>query len=85
MALLSYFAWLVYVFGAFLIYTAIKLVRAGEMHVEPQKNPVLRFFKRIIPVETTYDSQRFFVRRRGKLMATAHAAGHAVLSMPKKG
>jgi tellurite resistance protein TerC len=69
--LLSYFTWLVYVFGAFLIYVAIKLVRAGEVHVEPQKNPVLRFFKRIIPVETSYESQNFFVRRRGKLMATA--------------
>ncbi|MDH3237236.1 MAG: TerC family protein [Deltaproteobacteria bacterium] len=69
--LLSYFAWLVYVFGAFLIYVAFKLVRAGEVHVEPQKNPVLRFFKRIVPVETTYDSQNFFVRRKGKLMATA--------------
>jgi tellurite resistance protein TerC len=69
--LLSYFTWLVYVFGAFLIYVAIKLVRAGEVHVEPQKNPVLRFFKRIIPVETSYETQNFFVRRRGKLMATA--------------
>lgn len=69
--LLSYFAWLVYVFGAFLIYVAFKLVRAGEVHVEPQKNPVLRFFKRFVPVETTYDSQDFFVRRKGKLMATA--------------
>ena len=69
--LLSYFTWLVYVFGAFLIYVAIKLVRAGEVHVSPQKNPVLRFFKRIIPVETGYESQNFFVRRRGKLVATA--------------
>ncbi len=69
--LLSYFTWLVYVFGAFLIYVAIKLVRAGEVHVSPQKNPVLRFFKRIIPVETSYESQNFFVRRRGKLVATA--------------
>jgi len=69
--LLSYFAWLVYVFGAFLIYVAVKLVRAGEVHVDPQKNPVLRFFKRIVPVETSYETQNFFVRRRGKLVATA--------------
>jgi tellurite resistance protein TerC len=69
--LLSYFTWLIYVFGAFLIYVAIKLMRAGEVHVEPGKNPVLRFFKRIVPVETSYDSQNFFVRREGKLMATA--------------
>ena len=69
--LLSYFSWLVYVFGAFLIYVAIKLVRAGEVEVEPGKNPVLLFFKRFVPVETNYDSQNFFVRREGKLMATA--------------
>jgi len=69
--LLSYFTWLIYVFGAFLIYVAIKLLRAGEVHVEPGKNPVLKFFKRIFPVETEYNTQHFFVRREGKLMATA--------------
>ncbi len=69
--LLSYFAWLVYVIGAFLIYTGMKLLRQGDVHVEPRKNPVLRFFQRTIPVETTYDSQNFFVYRKGKLAATA--------------
>jgi tellurite resistance protein TerC len=69
--LLSYFTWLVYVFGAFLIYVAIKLLRAGEVHVEPQKNPVLRFFKRIVPIDDSYHSQYFVVRKEGKLMATA--------------
>ncbi len=69
--LLSYFTWLVYVFGAFLIYVAIKLLRAGEVEVEPGKNPVLKFFKRFVPIETSYDSPKFFVRRRGHLMATA--------------
>jgi tellurite resistance protein TerC len=70
-SLLSYFAWLVYVIGAFLIYTGMKLLRQGDVHVEPRKNPVLRFFQRTIPVETTYDSQNFFVYRKGKLAATA--------------
>jgi len=69
--LLSYFAWFLYVFGAFLIYTGIKLLRQGEVHVEPRKYPVLRFFHRIVPVETTCDSPNFFVRRKGKLVATA--------------
>ena len=69
--LLSYFTWLIYVFGAFLIWVAVKLLRAGEVHVEPGKNPVLGFFKRIVPVETEYTTQNFFVRRDGKLMATA--------------
>jgi tellurite resistance protein TerC len=70
-SLLPYFTWLVYGFGAFLVYTGIKLLRQGDVHVEPWKNPVLRFFQRIIPVETTYDSQNFFFRHKGKLMATA--------------
>ncbi len=70
-SLLSYFGWLIYVFGVFLIYVGIRLLRQGNVHIEPQKNPVLRFFQRIVPVETSYDSQHFFVRRNGRLVATA--------------
>jgi len=69
--LLTYFHWMIYVFGAFLVYTGVKLLRAGEVQVEPQKNPVLRFFTRFIPVETVYDNKNFFVRRNGQLVATA--------------
>ena len=69
--LLSYFTWLIYVFGAFLIYVAVKLMRAGEVEVEPGKNPVLKFFKRFVPVDTEYTTPNFFVRREGKLIATA--------------
>ena len=69
--LLTYFHWTIYVFGAFLVYTGVKLLRAGEVEVEPQKNPVLRFFTRFIPIETGYDKQNFFVRRNGRLMGTA--------------
>ena len=69
--LLTYFHWMVYLFGAFLVYTGVKLLRAGEVQVEPQKNPVLRFFTRLMPVETGYDKQSFFVRRNGQLVGTA--------------
>ena len=69
--LLTYFHWTIYIFGAFLVYTGVKLLRAGEVEVEPQKNPVLRFFTRFMPVETTYDEQKFFVRRNGQLVGTA--------------
>ncbi|MBP2680051.1 MAG: TerC family protein, partial [Deltaproteobacteria bacterium] len=69
--LLTYFHWTIYLFGAFLVYTGVKLLRAGEVQVEPQKNPVLRFFTRLMPIETTYDQQKFFVRRNGKLVGTA--------------
>jgi len=69
--LLTYFHWTIYLFGAFLVYTGVKLLRAGEVEVEPQKNPVLRFFTRFIPIETGYDKQNFFVRRNGRLVGTA--------------
>jgi tellurite resistance protein TerC len=69
--LLTYFHWTIYVFGAFLVYTGVKLLRAGEVQVEPQKNPVLRFFTRFIPIETAFDAQKFFVRREGRLVGTA--------------
>jgi tellurite resistance protein TerC len=69
--LLTYFHWMVYVFGAFLVYTGVKLLRAGEVQVEPQKNPVLRFFTRLMPIETGYDKQNFFVHRNGQLVGTA--------------
>ena len=69
--LLTYFHWTIYIFGAFLVYTGVKLLRAGEVQVEPQKNPVLRFFTRFIPIETGYEKQNFFVRRNGHLAGTA--------------
>jgi len=69
--LLTYFHWTIYLFGAFLVYTGIKLLRAGEVEVEPQKNPVLRFFTRLMPIETGYEKQSFFMRRNGRLVGTA--------------
>ncbi|MGZ8429454.1 MAG: TerC family protein [Candidatus Deferrimicrobiaceae bacterium] len=69
--LLAWFHWMIYVFGAFLVFTGIKILRQGEMQVEPQKNPILRFFTRIMAVDPSYDKQKFFVRREGRLVATA--------------
>jgi len=69
--LLAWFHWMIYVFGAFLVFTGIKILRQGELQVEPQKNPLLRFFTRIMPVDPAYDKQNFFVRREGRLVATA--------------
>ena len=69
--LLTYFHWTIYLFGAFLVFTGVKLLRAGEVEVEPQKNPVLRFFTRLMPIESGYEEQKFFVRRNGKLVGTA--------------
>jgi tellurite resistance protein TerC len=69
-ALLANFHWVIYVFGGFLILTALKLALQKEESVRPDRNPVVRIFRRLMPVSDTYDGDRFFTRRTGKLAAT---------------
>jgi tellurite resistance protein TerC len=70
-ALLAHFEWIMYIFGAFLVFTAIKLLRQGEDdHIEPTRNPILRFFRRFVAVTPDYHAQRFFVRLDGHWLAT---------------
>jgi tellurite resistance protein TerC len=69
-ALLDRFHWVIYVFGAFLILTGIKMAlhRGGELH--PERNPVLRLAQRWIPVTPEYRQARLFVREGGRWHAT---------------
>jgi tellurite resistance protein TerC len=69
-ALLERFAWLIYVFGAFLVYTGINILRGKESEVHPEKNPVLRLFQRFVPLTTRYHGKRFFAREAGRMVAT---------------
>jgi tellurite resistance protein TerC len=69
-ALLTRFEWLMLVFGAFLVYTGIKILRGDESEVHPEKNPVLRLFQRFVPLTTDYHGKKFFVRLDGRLLAT---------------
>ncbi len=69
--LLAWFHWMIYVFGAFLVFTGIKILRQGEVEVEPERNPLLRLFGRMMPVDPSYHEQYFTVRREGRLVATA--------------
>jgi tellurite resistance protein TerC len=69
-ALLANFHWMIYVFGAFLIFTGIKLLFVGEEKIEPEKNPAVRLVRRFIKITPEYQGQRFFVRKDGKLWAT---------------
>jgi tellurite resistance protein TerC len=69
-ALLHRFEWLMYVFGAFLIFTAIKLGFGGETQIKPERNPLIRLFRKIMPVTEHFEGERFFVRHAGVLMAT---------------
>ena len=69
-ALLENFHWMIYVFGAFLIVTGIKMLLQGEEKLEPNKNPAVRLFRRCIPITNEYQGQHFFVRKAGKIHAT---------------
>ena len=56
---------IIYVFGALLIYSGIKLMRQGDEEIHPERNPVLRLFRRWIPVTEDYVGEKFWVRRPG--------------------
>ena len=60
---------IIYLFGAFLVYSGIKLFRQRGAKINPDKNPVLRLFRRWVPVTEDYEGEKFFVRRP-KLYAT---------------
>lgn len=60
-ALIARFEWITYVFGAFLVLTGIRMATAGEAKIDPGSNPVLRLVRRIMPVASDYDGQKFFV------------------------
>jgi tellurite resistance protein TerC len=69
-ALINRFHWIIYVFGAFLIYTGFKLAFQKEEEVHPEQNPVLRLVRRFIPMTADYQGDRFFVLREAKRYAT---------------
>jgi tellurite resistance protein TerC len=63
--LLERFDWITYVFGALLVYSGLKFLRAGKQEIHPEKNPVLRLFRRIFSLTDEYQGDKFFVRRAG--------------------
>lgn len=68
--LITEFAWIIYVFGAFLIFTGIKMIVKNETEIHPERIPVIKWFKRLMPVTENFRGSRFFVRENGILMAT---------------
>jgi tellurite resistance protein TerC len=60
--LIHRFSWIIYVFGALLIYSGLKLLRQGETEVQPEKSLVLRLFRRVLPVTKEYVGGQFFTR-----------------------
>lgn len=69
-ALIERFEWVIYIFGAFLVYTGIKMAFESKREVHPDRNPVLKLVRKVIPVSNKIDGPHFFTRINGKLMAT---------------
>ena len=69
-ALISRFHWIIYIFGGFLIYTGIKMLFSDEIEVEPDKNPIVRFCRKFLPVTEKMHDDKLFVRENSKLFAT---------------
>lgn len=69
-ALIEKLHWLIYVFGAFLIFTGIKMALQKDKEILPEKNPVLRIFRKLMPVTEGYEGDKFFVKKAGRFFAT---------------
>jgi len=69
-ALITRFHWVIYLFGAFLIFTGIKMALQKDQELQPENNPVLRLFRRFFSVSDSYDQGNFFTRQEGRLLAT---------------
>jgi tellurite resistance protein TerC len=69
-ALLERFDWILYVFGAFLLITAVRIARGHGSEVHPEHNPFLRLVRRVVPTTRDYDGQKLFTMKNGRRMAT---------------
>lgn len=68
--LIRRFHWVIYVFGAFIVYSGIRLLLQRETEIHPEKNPALRFLRKFMPVTSDYVDGKFFVRQNSDLCAT---------------
>ncbi len=68
--LIEKFHWMIYLFGGFLIITGIKMAFQKDKELDPEANPVLRLFRRFVPVTSEYHESRFWVIKDGKRWAT---------------
>ena len=68
--LLERYDWMIYVFGVFLVYTGIRMAFHRDAEVHPERNPILRVVRRLVPMTHAFQDEKFFVRKAGKLFAT---------------
>ena len=69
-ALIQRFHWIIYIFGAFLVYTGIKMFRQEEIDIQPEHNPVVRLVTRFLPISKSYEEEKFFTVKNGKRTGT---------------
>ncbi|MEO1054015.1 MAG: TerC family protein [Bacteroidota bacterium] len=68
--LINSFHWLIYIFGGFLVFTGIKIIKDDDIKIEPDKNPVVKLARRFFKITPTFREDKFFVREKGLLWAT---------------
>lgn len=70
-SLIHEFHWIIYIFGAFLIFTGLRMAfSSGEEEIHPENNPLVKLLRRVMPVTKNYEGHSFFVKRAGAWMAT---------------
>jgi tellurite resistance protein TerC len=69
-ALINRFHWIIYIFGAFLVYTGIRMFTQKDTDIQPEENAVVRLVTRYIPLTRRYEEQKFFTRVNGRLTGT---------------
>jgi tellurite resistance protein TerC len=68
--LIHKFHWLIYIFGGFLVFTGIRMVTSMQAQLEPDKNPLVRLARKMFSVTESFEGDKFFVNRSGKIWAT---------------
>jgi len=68
--LIDRFHWIIYIFGAFLVYTGLQMLRGGETEIQPEDNIVVRFVSRHVPITRHYERRKFFTMVDGKRVGT---------------
>ncbi|KPL03609.1 MAG: tellurium resistance protein TerC [candidate division Zixibacteria bacterium SM1_73] len=68
--LIEKFHWVIYIFGAFLVLSGVKMGLQKDKEIHPERNPVLRLFRRFVPVTDGYEDSKFLIKRAGRYLAT---------------
>jgi len=69
-ALINRFQWIIYIFGAFLVYTGLKMFKQEESDLQPEQNPVVRIVTRYFPITREYEDKHFFTKVNGRRAGT---------------